>query len=138
VVVRLKKQSKVFVENIKIHVSLYGSLARYQGGRHVAVVEVELPEGACKGDLLAHLGIPNEERGYLFINAVLCDVPGLVTGDGQVLKNGDHVGIFSIDRIWPYQYRDGVRMSQELTEALKIHGAMHHSYSHLSEKEPNS
>jgi hypothetical protein len=126
------------VKTIQVHVSLYGSLARYQGGKHVAMTEVELPAGACKADLLAHLGIPNEERGYLFINAVLCDVPGLVTGEGQVLKNGDHIGVFSIDRIWPYQYRDGVRMSEELTEALKIHGAMHHSYSHLSKDQAES
>ena len=98
----------------------------------MATKEVELPDGACKTDLLAQLGIQNEERGYFFINAVLCDVPGLITGEGQVLNDGDHVGIFSIDRIWPYQYRDGVRMSAELTEALKIHGAMHHSYGHLT------
>lgn len=97
------------------------------------MVEVELPEGACKADLLAQLKIPSQERGYLFINAVLCDVPGLSTGDGQILKDGDHMGIFSVDRIWPYQYRDGVRMSDDLTQALKIHGAMHHSYSHLTE-----
>ena len=129
--------NKSIVKNIQVHVSLYGSLARYQGGKHVAITEVKLPAGACKADLLAHLGIQNEERGYLFINAVLCDVPGLVTGEGQVLKEGDHVGIFSVDRIWPYQYRDGVRMSEELTEALKIHGAMHHSYHHLP-KEANS
>jgi len=126
------------VKNIKVNVSLYGSLARYQGGKHVAMAEVELPMGTCKADLLVHLGIQNEERGYLFINAVLCDVPGLVTGEGQVLKDGDHVGIFSVDRIWPYQYRDGVRMSEELTEALKIHGAMHHSYHHLTKDKANS
>jgi hypothetical protein len=77
---------------------------------------------------LNHLGIPEEERGYLFINAVLCDVPGLVTSSTESLHDGDHVGIFSVDRIWPYQYRDGIRMSQSLREALRERGAMHHSY----------
>jgi hypothetical protein len=120
---------------IQIKLALYGSLARYQGGRHVAMADIDLPRGACKADLLLHLGIPEAERGYLFINAVLCDVPGLVTGDGQLLKDGDHVGIFSVDRIWPYQYRDGVNMSTALKEAFRVHGAMHHSYSHLKEKE---
>jgi hypothetical protein len=84
--------------------------------------------------LLSELGIPNDEKGYLFINAVLCDVPGLTTGDGQVLKDGDHIGIFSYDRIWPYQYRDGVRMSEELQQAMREYGPMHHSYDHLNKE----
>ena len=118
---------------MKVNVSLYGSLARYHGGRHVAVLEVELPAGACKADLVAALQIPEEERGYLFINAVLCDVPGITSGNGQILQENDHVGIFSVDRIWPYQYRDGVVMSEELKKVLEIRGPMHHSYSHASE-----
>jgi hypothetical protein len=118
-------------ENIRVNVALYGSLAKTCGGKHVAMAEIELPHGSNKADLLHHLGIIEEERGYLFINAVLCDVPGLSTGDGQILNDGDHIGIFAIDRIWPYQYRDGVNMSDELKQALEIHGAMHHSYSHL-------
>ncbi len=99
---------------------------------------MDVPEGTCKADLLHEIGIPEGERGYLFINAVLCDVPGLNTGNGQLLKDGDHLGIFSIDRIWPYQYRDGVNMSPELIAALKKHGAMHHSYSHLKDAGSNS
>ena len=115
----------------QVHVSLYGTIARLLGGKHVASNEVEIPAGATKGDLLRQLGVPDEERGYLFINSVLCDVPGLYTGDGQVLNRGDHIGVFSVDRMWPYQYRDGVRMSPELTEAMREHGAMHHTYTHL-------
>lgn len=114
---------------IKVNVSLYGSLARFGGGHYVAQVTVELEPGAKKSDLLACLEIPERERGYLFINGVLCDVPGLATTSTQKpLQDGDHVGIFSIDRLWPYQYRDGVRMSEELTTLLKERGAMHHSY----------
>jgi hypothetical protein len=94
----------------------------------VAMADVQLPEGATKEDLLEHLTIPDAERGYLFVNAVLCAVPGLGAPDGKPLQDGDHVGIFSIDRIWPYQYRDGVRMSEALQKALAEHGPMHHSY----------
>jgi hypothetical protein len=118
---------------IRVQVALYGSLSKYLGGQHVAMGDIELPAGATKADLLKYLGVKEEERGYLFINAVLCDVPGLSTGNGQVLNEGDHIGIFSIDRIWPYQYRDGVNMSDELKAALEIHGAMHHSYAHLKD-----
>ncbi|MFZ5859018.1 MAG: MoaD/ThiS family protein [Chloroflexota bacterium] len=113
---------------IKVNISLYGSLARFGGGKHVAQMDVELPDGSGKADLLGQLGIPEEERGYLFLNAMLCEVPGLSTGANESLKNGDHIGVFSVDRLYPYQYRDGLPMSDGLKEALKKHGAMHHSY----------
>lgn len=119
--------------SIRVNVNLYGTISRLAGGKHVAQTSVELPEGATKADLLARLKVPPDERGYLFINAVLCDVPGLDTGSAEELHDGDHVGIFSIDRIWPYQYRDGVNMSPGLKKALEKHGAMHHTYD-LSEE----
>lgn len=113
---------------MKIDVSLYGSLARFGGGRYVAQMKVELEPNSGKAELLEQLGIPKNERGYLFINAVLCEVPGLSTGANELLNHGDHVGIFSVDRLYPYQYRDGLPMSEGLKMALKEHGAMHHSY----------
>jgi hypothetical protein len=91
-------------------------------------MSVDLEPASGKRELLNLLGIPNEERGYLFINAVLCEVPGMETGANELLHDGDHVGVFSIDRLWPYQYRDGIRMSEGLQTALREHGAMHHSY----------
>jgi len=109
-------------------VSLYGSLARFGGGHYVAQMDVELEDSDGKADLLAQLGIPENERGYLFINAVLCEVPGLSTGANELLNHGDHVGIFSIDRLYPYQYRDGLPMSEGLRKKLMERGAMHHSY----------
>jgi hypothetical protein len=94
----------------------------------VASKEFEFPEGSTKGDLLQTLSIPEQERGYLFVSAVLFDVPGIYTGEGIQLKNSDHIGIFAYDRIWPYQYRDGVKMTDELKQLMKERGAMHHSY----------
>ena len=113
---------------INVNVSLYGSLARFAGGHHVAQVNVELGLNAGKAELLTHLGIPENERGYLFINAVLCEVPGISTGANESLNDGDHIGIFSVDRLYPYQYRDGLPMSDGLKKTLQEHGAMHHSY----------
>jgi hypothetical protein len=113
---------------INVNVSLYGSLARFAGGRYVAQVDVKLKPGSGKLELLKHLGIPKAERGYLFINAVLCEVPGISTNANEIFNDGDHVGIFSIDRLYPYQYRDGLPMSEGLRRTLKEHGAMHHSY----------
>lgn len=87
-----------------------------------------LPENSSVGDLLKQLSIADSDRGYLFINAVLCDVPGLTAGNRQKLNHDDHVGIFSTTHMWPYQYRDGVRMSPDLKEALQAHGAIHNVY----------
>ena len=127
------------MSKIIVNVFLYGSLARLAGGRHVGQMAVELESSATKADVLAHLGIQPQERGYLFINAVLCDVPGLQTEGQEPLQDGDHIGIFSIDRVWPYQYRDGVKMSEGLKAALEVHGAMHHIYdSQPDEAEPRS
>lgn len=111
-----------------VNVSLYGSLARFGGGRHVAQFDVELHPDSGKQELLQHLGIPEHERGYLFINAVLCEVPGISTGANELLNHGDHVGIFSVDRLYPYQYRDGLPMSDGLRKTLGEAGALHHSY----------
>lgn len=113
---------------LKVNVSLYGSLARFGSGKYVAQMTVAIENGTGKAELLRKLGIPLEERGYLFINAVLCEVPGVNTNANELLNEGDHVGIFSVDRLYPYQYRDGLPMSDGLKETLKKHGAMHHSY----------
>lgn len=113
---------------IHVNVSLYGSLARFGGGHYVAQVDVNLEPNSGKAELLEHLGIPENERGYLFINAVLCEVPGISTGANELLKDGDHIGIFSVDRLYPYQYRDGLPISEGLRKILEQQGAMHHSY----------
>jgi hypothetical protein len=113
---------------LKVNVSLYGSLARFGYGKYVAQITVDLDSGTGKVELLQKLGIPLQERGYLFINAVLCEVPGVNTKANELLNEDDHVGIFSVDRLYPYQYRDGLPISDGLKETLKEHGAMHHSY----------
>lgn len=124
----LQPERPISLNTIQVSVSLYGSIARYGGGHHVSSEVMELPKGSTKGDLIRLLGIPETERGYLFVNAVLFDVPDLYTGRGIELRDGDHVGIFAYDRVWPYQYRDGVQMTEELKRLMEEHGAMHHSY----------
>jgi hypothetical protein len=118
--------------SITVNVSLYGSISRFAGGRHLAQFDLELVPGSNKHDLLASLGIPEEERGFLFINAVLHDVPGLNAESREPLKDGDHIGIFSTTYMWPYQYRDGIKISEGLRKVLLEHGSMHHSYALVS------
>ena len=118
----------VMANLINVNVSLYGSLARFGGGHYVAQVDIKMEPGSGKQDLLKQLGIPESERGYLFINAVLCEVPGISTNANELFNDGDHVGIFPVDRLYPYQYRDGLPMSEGLKKALEERGTMHHSY----------
>jgi hypothetical protein len=116
------------MEDITAELALYGPLAARAGGVHVAVRQVHLTQGATLGDLASTFGILPEEKSFVFVNAVLCDVPGLNASWGHRLAHGDHVGIFSIGYMWPYQYRDGAHMSEALKEMLREQGPMHHSY----------
>jgi hypothetical protein len=113
---------------IQVNISLYGSIAAYAGGKYVATAVLELEKGATISDILDKLGIPQEEKGYLFIDHVLCDAPGLNASMSEILQDGAHVGVFSTTHMWPYQYRDGIRMSKSLTEAMKEKGTMRNTY----------
>ncbi|MBS1249303.1 MAG: hypothetical protein MAG431_00879 [Chloroflexi bacterium] len=113
---------------ITVEVALYGTLARIQGGKYVAQTNVQVTNDATIKDLYEDLDISPQDRGYLFINAVLCDVPGLNAAIKEKLHDGDHIGIFSNGYMWPYQYRDGAQMSESLTSVLKEHGPLHHTY----------
>lgn len=117
---------------ISVDVALYGSIARARGGKYVSKFQTELPVNASISDLLSRLCIHHNEKSFLFINSILCDMPGLNASLEEKLQDGDHVGIFSDGYMWPYQYRDGIRMSNSLKAALKTTGALHHAYKNKS------
>ncbi len=123
----------------QINVTIYGDLAQQFDGRHLAILDVEMPPEATLGDVLTRLNIPMEKTSFIFLDAVLCDVPGLEIIHDEPLRDGSHIGLFSTGYMWPYQYRDGIRMSAPLEEALRKYGAMHNVYVqnpyNLSEKE---
>lgn len=113
---------------ITANVSLYGPIAKYGGGKYVANVNVSLEEKSVIKDLLHQLQIPVEEKGYLFIDHTLCDAPGLNASLDEPIKDCAHVGIFSTTHMWPYQYRDGVRMSESYKKAIQSRGTFHNTY----------
>jgi molybdopterin converting factor small subunit len=119
------------MKNITVDVALYGSVARCVGKKHLAQMTVQLKEGTTLGELVERWGIEKDETGYIFVNAVLCDVQGMNASHDLLLQDGDHVGIFSRVHMWPYQYRDGARMTESLRQALRAKGAIHHSYRSL-------
>jgi hypothetical protein len=116
------------MDDMVAELALYGPLAKKADGLHVAVRRVQMEAGSTIGDLVSRFGISPGEKSFVFVNAVLCDVPGLNASWGHPLADGDHVGVFSLGYMWPYQYRDGARMSDELKQALRRQGPMHHTY----------
>ena len=122
------------MSNITVDVWLYGSLAWYgtkAEHRSFANLQMHLPEGSTMADLLAGLGMRTEERGITFINGKLSAMPGLQPDLGHILSDGDRVGIFDPKSMWPFQYRQGAMLTDEMARAMdaeKDHG-LHHTYS---------
>ena len=115
---------------INITLTLYGNLAKFAGGKYIAQKEVTLEESATIQNLMDSFKIPYDQKSYLFINNILSDMPGLNASLDEVLTNNARVGVFSLQHMYPYQYRDGLPMSESLTKILKERegGAMHNTY----------
>ncbi len=121
------------MSEITVDVWLYGTLANYAdkaGKRSFANLQIHLPEGSTMADLLTRLGVPTEERGITFISGQLSAMPGLQPDLAHVLRDGDRVGLFDLKSMWPFQYRHGAMMIDEMASAVdteKDHG-LHHTY----------
>ncbi len=121
--------------SIEVDVWLYGALARYGGEADqgsFAHVQAGIPTGSTLADLLAHLGLPTAERGVTFISGQLSAMPGLQPDLQHVLQDGDRVGLFDLKSMWPFQYRHGASMTQEMAQAVSEDkdGGLHHSFEH--------
>lgn len=119
--------------DITVDVWLYGTLARYGGEADqgsFANLQVHLADGSTMADLLARLGMRTEERGITFINGQLSAMPGLQPDLGHVLHEGDRVALFHLKSMWPFQYRHGVAMTDEMarTMAAQEDQGLHHVY----------
>ncbi len=116
---------------ITIDTWLYGELASYAGEDAqpgFARCQIELPGGATMQHLLDKLDIPTKARGITFINGNLSAMPGKQPDLGQVLQDGDRVAFFHLRAMWPYQYRQGVAIMDELDDEIEQDGGLHHSY----------
>jgi len=124
------------VAGIALDVWLYGALACYGGGTEqgsFANIQMRLPEGSTMADLLAHLRMPTEERGITFINGRLSAMPGLQPDLGHMLRDGDRVGLFDLKSMWPFQYRHGAMLTDEMARAMD--GEKDHGLRHMYSKE---
>jgi sulfur carrier protein ThiS len=110
------------MDNIEVEVWLYGPVARYAGdqdqGSH-AELYLKLPQGSTMHDLMDHLGLPAEEKGITFINGRLAAMPGVDADQGHVLQDGDRVGISHRKSMWPFQYRFGAQLDDDLQDSFR-------------------
>ena len=119
---------------ITVDVWLYGGLARYGGkGKpgSFANLQMRLAEGSTLADLLTTLKMRTEERGITFMNGQLSAMPGLQPDLGHILCDGDRVALFDLKSMWPFQYRHGAALTEEMKQAMnkeQDHG-LHHTYS---------
>lgn len=118
---------------ITVNLYLYGNLARYGSGvagHGFASLQACLKEKSLIRDLLAHLKIPTEKRGITFINGRLSALPGLQPDLNHVLNDNDRVAFFDLKSMWPFQYRHGAMMTDEMVQALssKEDRLLHHTY----------
>ena len=100
---------------------LYGALKRYGGEAEqgsFAHLQARLPDGSTVADLLSNLAVPTEERGITFINGQLSAMPGLQPDLSHILYEGDRIGIFDPKSMWPFQYRHGAAMTEEMNRAI--------------------
>lgn len=121
------------MSDICLDVWLYGNLAQYGGQANkgsFANPKVTLPEGSKMHDLLAYLQMPAEERGITFINGDLSAMPGMQPDLDHLLKDNDRVAFFHLQSMWPFQYRHGIAMAKEMTEAMRSsdNKGIHHTY----------
>ena len=117
--------------NLELH--LYGALARYGNSDTPGCSNsvIRLPEKSTIRDLLAILKIPAEERGITFINGNLSALPGMQPDLDHVLIDNDRVAFFDLKSMWPFQYRHGAQMIDELNRKLNEDEGkgLHHDYS---------
>jgi len=109
------------VTEITVDVWLYGALATYGGEANrgsFANLQIRLPEGSTLATLLDILKMRTEERSITFINGKLSAMPGLQPDLDHVLRNGDRVAFFDPKSMWPFQYRQGAALTEEMARAM--------------------
>ncbi len=118
--------------SITIDLFLYGELANYAVSNRehgYSNIKLNLTEGSTVRDVLASLGIPTQDRGVTFINGQLSAMPGRQPDLDHALNDNDRVAFFDLKSMWPFQYRYGAAMTDEMKDAGSAGSSdMHHSY----------
>jgi putative ubiquitin-RnfH superfamily antitoxin RatB of RatAB toxin-antitoxin module len=134
-------------EAIRVEVWLYGPIRHYAekveedvvvarevGSAH-ALLHLKLPKGSRVEDLIDRLSLPAAEKGITFINGKLAAMPGVDVDRGVELQDGDRIGISHRRSMWPFQYRFGASLDDELQETFRQRRdrGIHHAYTEPEE-----
>lgn len=106
---------------IKLEVWLYGELKKYAKNSHqigYAQLDLEVPDGFQMRELLAMLEMPSEARGITFVSGNLSALPGFQPDLGHAFQDGDRIAMFDLRSMWPFQYRNGAAMVEEMRQAV--------------------
>lgn len=119
--------------DITVNLFLYGELVCYGNKTNdygYVNQQVSLSEASKVRDLLAYLGIPADNRGITFINGKLSAMPGVSPDLDVVLSDNDRVSFFDKKAMWPFQYRHGATVTEEMSQALLNENdrGLHHTY----------
>ena len=129
-------------DSILVEIWLYGPVRQYASnvsedmvvhrdiGTAHAQLRLALPPEATIQDLLDQLRLPGEEKGITFINGKLAALPGVDADRNVKLRDGDRVGISHRRSMWPFQYRFGATLEDELQETFRRRKdrGIHHAY----------
>ena len=131
-----RPSAEVELADIQVDLYLYGELASYAsdaGNYGFANASARLKVGGRVKDLLAQLGMPTAQRGITFINGRLSAMPGLQPDLDHVLQDHDRVAFFDLKSMWPFQYRQGATMIDEMAKALSTEkdSGVHNIYDKL-------
>jgi len=135
------------VDTITVELWLYGPIRRYADeieesavlDREVGLAHAELhlkmPSGSSMQDLVDDLNLPPEEKGITFINGKLAALPGVDADRKVELHDGDRIGISHRRSMWPFQYRFGASLEDELKETFRnrTDRGIHHAYTRTHE-----
>ena len=134
-------------DRMTVEIWLYGPIRRYaeevegaiildreMGPAH-AKLSLDLPGGSTVQDLMDHLSLPSEEKGITFINGKLAALPGVEADRDIELHDGDRVGISHRRSMWPFQYRFGASLEDNLQETFRQRKdrGIHHAYTEPDE-----
>jgi hypothetical protein len=119
---------------IKLDVWLYGELRKYakiSDQMGFANFEMEVEEGYRMRDLLASLEMPTTARGITFVSGDLSALPGFQPDLDHVFKDSDRVSLFDLHSMFPFHYRNGAAMIDEMETAVQDDPQLllHHNHS---------
>src|SRR6266536_2710852 len=110
------------MDSIIVHVRLYGELSCYGNSKlhtdNYSNSNVKLSWGSTLKDLLDHLLMCTQERGFTFINEKMSAMPNVQPDLDYTLQNGDQILFFPL-KMLPTPLHFDFRMTDKMTRTMR-------------------